>query len=380
MEIKTYLFDKLKSNISLYKDIYVSSSIAVKPLISSIYNTGVGVVEYKDFFNTQEVIKFLSKKGELVESVETKNHSKKLNSKDDDSNMGVNDIDKHFLFFYKDNFIRIDISDDLSLNSNLKEKCNLIFYFPISKPCAENDFLKFLINSNAPSVYILNQEYGDYVFSKFTVSLPKNIDLDLNYGEGFANTSDKIIESINNNHSGLYMFHGPPGTGKSTYIKYLSTVLKKDIIFFPTSLVGTLTDPNIVNLLIRKQNCVLVLEDAEKAIVKRENTQDASLVSSLLNMTDGILGDVLKLNIIVTYNCKRAEIDEALLRRGRLKAEHSFKLLTKAQAQHLVSTLKLDVDVEDDMTIADIYNFKREEELIGNKEELNKRPVIGFGH
>ena len=209
--------------------------------------------------------------------------------------------------------------------------------------------------------------------------MPKNIDLDLNYGKGFSKTSEKIIDSINNNHSGLYMFHGPPGTGKSTYIKYLSTVLEKDIIFFPTSLVGTLTDPNIINLLIRKQNCVLVLEDAEKAIVKRENTQDASLVSSLLNMTDGILGDVLKLNIIVTYNCQRTEIDEALLRRGRLKAEHSFKLLTKDQAKHLVQTLKLDVEVESDMSIADIYNYKKEEELIGNKEELNKKAVIGFG-
>lgn len=381
MQSKTYLFNKLKDNVALFKDIYVSSSIAVKPLISSIYETGCGVVEYKDFFNTQDVINFLLKKGEIVESVETKNYLKKKNSNDDDSNnVGVNDIDKHYLFFYKDNFIRVDISDDVSLNSKVKEKCNLIFYFPISKPCAEGDFLKFIINSNAPSVYILNQEYGDYVFSKFTVSLPSNIDLDLNYGKGFSNTSQKIIESINNNHSGLYMFHGPPGTGKSTYIKYLSTVLEKDIIFFPTSLVGTLTDPNIINLLIRKQNCVLVLEDAEKAIVKRENTQDASLVSSLLNMTDGILGDVLKLNIIVTYNCQRTEIDEALLRRGRLKAEHSFKRLTKAQAKHLVDTLKLDVSVEDDMTIADIYNYKKEEELIGNKDELNKKAVIGFGH
>ena len=123
---------------------------------------------------------------------------------------------------------------------------------------------------------------------------------------------------------------------------------------------------------------MLVLEDAEKAIVKRENTQDASLVSSLLNMTDGILGDVLKLNIIVTYNCQRAEIDDALLRRGRLKAEHSFNLLSKDNAKLLVKTLNLDVEVKDDMSLADIYNYKKEEELIGKKDELNKRPVIGF--
>ena len=375
MQSKPYMFDKLDNTLSLFKDLYASSSISIKPLISSIYKSGTGTVEYKDFFNTEEVLKFLHKHGNVVETVESKTY-KKIKSEDD--SYTVSDFDKHYLFFYKDNFIRVDLSEDISLNSKIKEKCNLLFYYPVNRKCVEDEFLQFIVNNNNPSVYILNQEYGEYVFSKFSVSLPVNLDIELNYGKGFSKLSGKIIESINNNFSGLYMFHGPPGTGKSTYIKYLSTVIKKDIIFFPTSLVGTLTDPNIINLLIKKQNCVLVLEDAEKAIVKRENTQDASLVSSLLNMTDGILGDVLKLNIIVTYNCQRAEIDDALLRRGRLKAEHSFNLLSKDNAKLLVKTLNLDVEVEDDMSLADIYNYKKEEELIGKKDELNKRPVIGF--
>lgn len=372
----TFSFKNL--NIRDTKDLYASSSIAIKPIITCLYDTGVRVTDYKDFFNTDKVLKKLIKEAQMLECVETKNISKKSNK--NDIEISYNEADKHYLFFYKDNFIRVDIDEEVSLNTNIKEKCTLTFYYPMGYPCTDSEFLEFVINSDAPSVFILNQEYGDFVFSKFTVSLPEKMDLNLNYGKGFSKTSDLIVESINKNHSGLYMFHGPPGTGKSTYIKYLSTAINKDVIFFPTSLVQMLTDPNIINLLIKKQNCVLVLEDAEKAIVKRENTTDASLVSTLLNMTDGILGDVLKLNIIVTYNCERAEIDEALLRRGRLKAEHSFKLLSKEQAKKLVSSLGLDVDVDGDMSLADIYNFKREEELIGNKEDINKKTVIGFGH
>jgi hypothetical protein len=372
-------FDISKSfeNLEKIKDLYLSSSISPKLLLSSIYDSGVGVREYKDFFNTSEILAKLKQvNAELVEFVETKSISKEKNIESEYESF--NESDKHYLFFYRDNLIRVDLNEEISLNSKVKEKCTLLFYFPVSKECADKIFLEHILKNVEPSVYILNQEYGEFAFSKFSVMLPKSIDLDLNYGKGFKKTNNLIIDSINNNHSGLYMFHGPPGTGKSTYIKYLSTVLKKDVIFFPTAMVNSLTDPNIINLLIRKQNCVLVLEDAEKAIIKRESNSEASLVSTLLNMTDGILGDVLKLNIIVTYNCDRGDIDEALLRRGRLKAEHSFKLLDKEQAKKLINHLKLDIEVEEDMSLADIYNFKKEEELIGNREELNKKKVIGF--
>jgi hypothetical protein len=374
---KPFELNKSFKNLENIKNLYLSSSINPKFLLSSLYETGTCVREYKDFFNTKDILnKFKELNAELVEFVETKQISKDLNK--DSSFDSFEEYDKHFLFFYKDNLIRVDLNEEVSLNSKVREKCALIFYYPTNKSCVDEIFLEYILNNADPSVFILNQEYGEFAFSRFSVLLPESIDLDLNYGKGFKKTNNLIINSINKNHSGLYMFHGPPGTGKSTYIKYLSTVLKKDVIFFPTAMVNSLTDPNIINLLIKKQNCVLVLEDAEKAIIKRESNAEASLVSTLLNMTDGILGDVLKLNIIVTYNCDREDIDEALLRRGRLKAEHSFKLLSKDQAKKLVDHLKLGIKVEEDMSLADIYNYKKEEELIGNREELNKKKVIGF--
>jgi energy-coupling factor transporter ATP-binding protein EcfA2 len=288
------------------------------------------------------------------------------------------DSDKGYMFFYRDNIIKLSINEEVEINSNKKESCTISFYYPLDKECADKDFLKFISNTVGPKVFILNHEFGEYNFTKFTITLPKTFDLSLNYGSDFEKIDKKIVKSLNENHSGLYMLHGPPGTGKSTYIKYLSSVLKKDVIFFPTGLVGSITSPEIISLLIRKQNCVLILEDAEKALVKRETGSDSSLVSTLLNMTDGILGDVLKLNVIVTYNCDRADIDEALLRRGRLKAEHSFQPLSKENVKKLVDKLKLKIDVEEDMTLADIYNYKKDEELIGNREAINDRPRIGF--
>lgn len=282
------------------------------------------------------------------------------------------DYEEGSIFFYKDNFIQISTE-----NGRDKDKCKLMFYYPNSKQCIDEEFKQFMDIDKRPNVFMVNQDYGNFNFAKFNINLPETFDIGLNYGEDFELVSEKMIKSLHENSSGLYMLHGRPGTGKTTYIRYLASVLKKDVIFFPTSFVDEITNPSILTLLKKKQDCVMILEDAEKALTKRHLSDQPSLVSTLLNMTDGILGDVLKLNVIVTYNCDRQDIDEALLRKGRLKAEYSFQGLKKDQAEKLIKKLDIDIKPEDNMTLADIYYAKSDEELIGNIKSLEK-PKIGF--
>lgn len=382
MSSKLYkLPEGITNTIKNVESIYSSTQgLSPKYLLTHIFGYGCCIKNYKDMFRSEEVLDKLNKEAELIEMSET------LNCKGDvevDKSIFPGEdfveTDKSFSYFYKNNIVKVNIYEEEGFHTRKKENCSLTFYCPVHFECVDKEFLPFICGNKEPRVYLLNQEYGDFVFSKFSVSLPKTFDLELNYGKEFLSVNKKIIESLNENHSGLYMLHGPPGTGKSTYIKYLSSVLKKDVIFFPTSMVGDLTNPSIVNLLTKKQNCVLILEDAEKAITKREYNADSSLVSTLLNMTDGILGDVLKLNVIVTYNCNRQEIDEALLRRGRLKAEHSFNKLSLDNVKKLVKKLKLNLETKEEMTLADIFNYKKDEELIGNRATLTEKPVIGFG-
>ena len=380
MDFKIFnLPENLTSNIQNLAAMCGSgNNITPKLLLTHLFGMGVHTKNYSDYFKSDLVLEKLFKDGEIIETSETKTLKNEHISRDLYPGDEFIDSDKNYMFYYKNNIVRVSVNEEISFASNKKENCNIVFFYPLDKQCADVDFFQFINQSNEPKVFLLNQEYGDYTFSKFTITLPKTFDLNLNYGDDFEKINKKIIDSLNSNHSGLYMFHGPPGTGKSTYIKYLSSVLKKDVIFFPTSLVGNITSPEIVNLLTKKQNCVLILEDAEKAIIKRESNSDSSLVSTLLNMTDGILGDVLKLNVIVTYNCERTEIDEALLRRGRLKAEHSFSTLSKENASKLAKKLKLDITIESDMTLADLFNTKNDEELIGNRATLTEKKRIGF--
>ena len=49
-----------------------------------------------------------------------------------------------------------------------------------------------------------------------------------------------------------FMFHGEPGTGKSSFIKYLTSVVDKEFIFIPTSFIEKfISDPNIFSILVK---------------------------------------------------------------------------------------------------------------------------------
>ena len=83
-------------------------------------------------------------------------------------------------------------------------------------------------------------------------------------------------------------------------------------------------------------------------------------VSNILNLTDGILGDCLGIQILATFNMKREKIDGALLRKGRLIAEHKFEKLSLEETNKLLNFLGKTEIAEEGMVLADIYNIDSE--------------------
>jgi hypothetical protein len=383
MKKSAYKIPKSKLPELTLTGLFHSEFINCMSLIVSLYDGELpSYKRYRENFFKDKLINFLNKNGgqlvQLGEEVLISKSMEDLENEEEPFIIGGEiilpafDYEDGSIYFYKDNFIQIT-----SENGKEKDKCKLTFYYPTSAKCVDEEFTQFMDIDKRPNIFMVNQDYGNFNFSKFNINLPEPFDIGLNYGKNFESVSEKMIKSLNENSSGLYMLHGRPGTGKTTYIRYLASVLKKDVIFFPTSFVDEITNPSILSLLKKKQDCVMILEDAEKALTKRSLSDQPSLVSTLLNMTDGILGDILKLNVIVTYNCDRQDIDEALLRKGRLKAEYSFQGLKQDEAKKLIKKLDIDIKPEDNMTLADIYYAKSDEELIGNIKTLEK-PKIGF--
>ena len=211
-----------------------------------------------------------------------------------------------------------------------------------------------LPSNNVHLVISSNRGYDTEPFD-----LPKSkIDISLNYGKEFEKIHKKIINTLNTkNGKGLVLLHGEPGTGKTHYLKHLASKIKdKKVLFIPPYLADFITSPEMTPFLIDNANSVLFIEDAERVITDRSENGSTG-VSNILNITDGILSDILKIQIVATFNMDKQKIDSALLRKGRLIAEHKFEALSVEDTNRLLDHLGITHTNTKRLTLTEIYNY-----------------------
>ena len=253
------------------------------------------------------------------------------------------------------------------------------FYYNIKNGSLENQIKdlnieQFLIDIKRSGINLIKSHMGHLDTEEYEMNI-SDIDLEKNYGKDFLKIHDLIIKRLNTpNDKGIVLFHGEPGTGKTSYIKYLTHLIHdKEILFIPPSMAESLSDPSIIPFLMDHKNSILIVEDAERVISDRELNGSSMGVSNILNLTDGILGDCLNIQIVATFNMKREKIDPALLRKGRLITEHKFKKLSIEEGNILLESLGKDHKIDEEMSLADIYNI--DEEIYKTN---NQRNSIGF--
>lgn len=182
------------------------------------------------------------------------------------------------------------------------------------------------------------------------------LDLNLFYEDDFKEVNETIYKRINKDKDkGIVLLHGLPGTGKTTYLRYLIGKIKKRVLFISPSVAGDITSPDFIELLVNNPNSVLIIEDAENVLMDRKINGNAS-VSNLLNISDGLLADFLNVQIICTFNNSLTMIDSALMRKGRLIAKYEFGKLGIEKSRKLSQHLGFCKTINEPMTIAEIAN------------------------
>ncbi len=296
---------------------------------------------------SNSALRFLRANAELIdESVEIEDDTK---AEDGDDLLPFGYDERGAKFMYRDNLVAASQSAD--------ETVKLTLYRPLSKPFVTDDFAKWVIETKGESkVSILVRKNGGLVANKVAFKPPVIEDLELNYGTGFNKTYEKLKGILDSDRSSLILMHGAPGSGKSTLLKHLSSVVDREWIFIPTGIADQLASPDFISLLMDKKGAVLILEDAEGAVQARGSERvNETAVSSLLNISDGILGSILSISILVTYNCEKQFIDPALLRKGRLSLDLTLGPLNIEDSKRLAKHLGKEVEVTKPMTIAEIY-------------------------
>ena len=235
-----------------------------------------------------------------------------------------------------------------------------------------------------PVINIIEVKNGNFSVAEYPVHDNFIIkDLDVNYGHGFDKFHNDLMQRFNSSTKGLVLFHGLPGTGKTYYIRHLLRKMvanRKNVIYIPPNMVDHLVDPAFMTFLSGElkdwsedgQTCVLLIEDAEPLLAKRQEGVRIQGVTNLLNMTDGLLNDMLNIQIICTFNVDLRKLDSALLRPGRLIARKEFKALSELDANLLAQRLGIKHHFKKPATLGEIYALQKNQNTLIHEVEPDK--------
>ena len=146
-----------------------------------------------------------------------------------------------------------------------------------------------------------------------------------------------------------YLFHGVPGTGKTSLVKALASHLNRPLCYLRINSVDD--DRDLLNAFITApKNAIILLEDIDtlKATHDREESDEseqfggkaASGVSlgGLLNTLDGVVSVEGRL-VIMTTNYPQ-KLDAALMRPGRVDQSWCFEALNTESATRMIKTFR----------------------------------------
>ena len=124
-----------------------------------------------------------------------------------------------------------------------------------------------------------------------------------------------------------------------------------------------------MEVILGHKDSIIILEDCED-LLKNRGINNNSL-STLLNISDGLLGDGLSLKFICTFNTNLKDIDPTILRKGRTKLKYTFDKLSSDKAYLLGQKLGKNIPKGISLTLSEIYNYNEDTGM----QERNK---LGF--
>lgn len=228
-------------------------------------------------------------------------------------------------------------------------------------------------SEKAARVGLIKFSNGEY-YTSFSDIRKTTVDIEENYNDDFQPVHKDIINFLNQRESGLIMLYGKFGSGKTNYIRHLCSNIPKDYVIVPNSVASRLGDPDFISYITACKDYVFILEDCEQLLVDREENPWNNAITTILNMADGLLSDIVNIKFICTFNADIDKIDPALLRKGRCFAKYEFGDLCEEKVAKLDAKYELCLPEIKPMTLAEVYNAEKRD----YSEDTKKPRKIGF--
>jgi ATPase family associated with various cellular activities (AAA) len=145
-----------------------------------------------------------------------------------------------------------------------------------------------------------------------------------NYHPEVLDDLDYVISSFKKSPppGRICILNGEPGTGKTHLVRSILKELDCVFVIVPSNMIDSLDKPEFLPLLMsvktdHEKPIIMVIEDGDVCLVPRKS-DNISTIASLLNMSDGILGSIIDIKMIITTNAEIKDMDGAIMRTGRL--------------------------------------------------------------
>ena len=226
-----------------------------------------------------------------------------------------------------------------------------------------------------------------------TISVPDWKSIKKNYEDKTLTDLQYLIEDFHAKSGGqLIIMSGLPGTGKSYYLRSLLHSWRDwctaEYVLDPENLFGH-AQGYMADVVLRDSYDeeyetfgdeegkwkLLILEDSGELLVPDAKDRVGQGLSRLLNLVDGLIGQGLRVLVLITTNEEFDKLHSAVARDGRCAAAIQFNTFDRAKAEQWMngSAPKLP-DNKDKFTLAELYALTK-----GTTVKKLEKESAGFG-
>lgn len=205
-----------------------------------------------------------------------------------------------------------------------------------------------------------------------SISAPRWPEIERNYSSSAGAALGKLMSTQASDVTGrLVLFHGPPGTGKTTALRALArewapwcqvdTVLDPEAFFADPSYLMEVIIGSEMDLVLdadlnpdeprRGHWRLMVLEDCDELIRGEAKEASGQSLARLLNLTDGLLGQGREIMVAITTNERLDRLHPAVVRPGRCLAQIEVGALSAPESSDWLGG----ETVRGAMTLAELY-------------------------